>query len=80
VFTAVVLLGGIKSIGRVTALLVPIMAVFYVLGGSVVIIKNAALVPAAFASIFADAFTGNAIAGGAIGYRNKIWCCPCCIL
>lgn len=67
VFTAVVLLGGIKSIGRVTALLVPIMAVFYVLGGSVVIIKNAALVPAAFASIFADAFTGNAIAGGALG-------------
>ncbi len=67
IFTAVVLLGGIKSIGKVTALLVPVMAVFYVLGGSVVIIKNAALVPAAFSSIFADAFTGNAIAGGALG-------------
>ncbi|NCC80664.1 MAG: sodium:alanine symporter family protein [Clostridia bacterium] len=67
IFTAVVLLGGIKSIGKVTALLVPIMAVFYVLGGSVVIIKNAALVPAAFASIFSDAFTGNAVAGGALG-------------
>ena len=67
IFTAVVLLGGIKSIGKVTALLVPVMAVFYVLGGSVVIIKNAALVPAAFASIFSDAFTGNAVAAGALG-------------
>lgn len=67
VFTAIVLLGGIKSIGKVTALLVPVMAVFYVVGGSIVIYKNAAIVPAAFSAIFADAFTGNAIAGGALG-------------
>lgn len=67
IFTSVVLLGGIKSIGKVTALLVPVMAVFYIMGGSAVIIKNVALVPAAFSSIFTDAFTGNAIAGGAIG-------------
>ena len=66
-FTSVVLLGGIKSIGKVTALLVPVMALFYVVGGSIVIIKNGALVPEAFYSIFTDAFTGNAIAGGAIG-------------
>lgn len=67
IFTSVVLLGGIKSIGKVTALLVPVMALFYVIGGSLVIIKNGALVPAAFYSIFTDAFTGNAIAGGALG-------------
>lgn len=67
IFTGIVLLGGIKSIGKVTAYIVPIMAVFYVLGGSVVIIVNAAYVPAAFASIFSDAFTGNAVAGGALG-------------
>lgn len=67
IFTAIVLLGGIKSIGKVTALLVPVMAVFYVLGGSVVIIKNAAFVPAAFASIFSNAFTGEAAVGGALG-------------
>lgn len=67
IFTGIVLLGGIKSIGKVTAYIVPIMAVFYILGGSVVIILNAAYVPAAFASIFSDAFTGNAVAGGALG-------------
>ncbi len=67
IFTSIVLLGGIKSIGKVTALLVPIMALFYVIGGSIVIIKNGALVPEAFYSIFTDAFTGKAIAGGAIG-------------
>jgi AGCS family alanine or glycine:cation symporter len=67
IFTGIVLLGGIKSIGKVTAYIVPIMAVFYILGGSVVIILNAAYVPAAFASIFSDAFTGDAVAGGALG-------------
>lgn len=67
VFTALVILGGIKSIGRVTAYLVPIMAVFYVLGGLLIIILNFNLVPAAFALIFTDAFTGSAVAGGAIG-------------
>jgi AGCS family alanine or glycine:cation symporter len=67
IFTGIVLLGGIKSIGKVTAYIVPIMAIFYILGGSVVIILNAAYVPAAFASIFSDAFTGDAVAGGALG-------------
>jgi AGCS family alanine or glycine:cation symporter len=67
IFTGIVLLGGIKSIGKVTAYIVPIMAFFYILGGSVVIILNAAYVPAAFASIFSDAFTGDAVAGGALG-------------
>lgn len=67
VFTATVLLGGIKSIGRVTALLVPVMAVFYVLGGTIVMFKNSAMIPAAFSAIFSDAFTGHALAGGALG-------------
>ncbi|MFB5661438.1 alanine/glycine:cation symporter family protein [Alteribacillus sp. HJP-4] len=65
--TAVVILGGIKSIGRVVAFLVPIMAVFYVLGGLTIIITNFNLVPAAVGLIFTDAFTGQAVAGGAIG-------------
>ncbi|MDA7026695.1 sodium:alanine symporter family protein [Bacillus sp. CLL-7-23] len=66
-FTALVILGGIKSIGRVTSLFVPIMALFYVISGLIIIISNFELVPGAISLIFSDAFTGQAVAGGAIG-------------
>lgn len=67
ILTALVILGGIKSIGRVTSFIVPFMAIFYILGGIVIIILNIDLVPAAIGLIFTDAFTGKAMAGGAIG-------------
>lgn len=67
ILTALVILGGIKSIGRVTAFFVPIMAVFYVVAGLIIIFLNFDAVPAAISLIFKDAFTGNAIAGGALG-------------
>ena len=67
VFTALVILGGIKSIGKVTAIFVPIMAIFYVVGGLVIILMNMDLFPSALGLIFTDAFTGQAVAGGAIG-------------
>ena len=66
-FTGLVLLGGIQSIGRVTAFFIPFMAVFYVLAGLIIIIMNATEIPAALALIFRDAFTGEAAAGGALG-------------
>lgn len=66
-FAGAVLLGGIKSIGRVTAFFVPIMALFYVLAGLAVIVINIDIVPSAFATIFEYAFTGEAATGGAIG-------------
>jgi AGCS family alanine or glycine:cation symporter len=67
IFAGLVILGGIKSIGRVTAFFVPIMALFYFIAGAIVVIMNFDLVPAAFGLIFSDAFTGQAAAGGAIG-------------
>lgn len=67
IFTALVILGGIKSIGRVTSYFVPIMAVFYVVGGLVIILINVSALPSALGLIFTDAFTGQAVAGGAIG-------------
>ncbi|KXH78825.1 sodium:alanine symporter family protein [Sporosarcina sp. HYO08] len=67
IFGALVILGGIKSIGRVTAFFVPIMALFYVIAGGIVVVTNINLVPAAFGLIFTDAFSGQALAGGAIG-------------
>lgn len=67
IFGALVILGGIKSIGRVTAFFVPIMALFYFIAGAIVMVMNINLVPEAFATIFKFAFTGEAAAGGAIG-------------
>jgi alanine or glycine:cation symporter, AGCS family len=66
-FAGLVILGGIKSIGRVTAFFVPIMALFYFIAGAIIVVMNFDLVPAAFGLIFSDAFTGEAAAGGAIG-------------
>ncbi|MEG6616045.1 sodium:alanine symporter family protein [Peptococcaceae bacterium 1198_IL3148] len=65
--TAAVILGGIKSIGKVTSFIVPFMALFYVLGGLAIVALHIDLVPEAFALIFSDAFTGQAAAGGALG-------------
>lgn len=67
IFTALVILGGIKSIGRVTAVFVPIMALFYFIAGLLVIVMNITEVPDAFATIFKMAFSTEAAAGGAIG-------------
>ncbi|WP_213423778.1 alanine/glycine:cation symporter family protein [Bhargavaea massiliensis] len=67
IVAALVILGGIKSIGRVTAFFVPIMAVFYFGAGLVVMITNFSLVPGAFGIIFQEAFGFGAAAGGAIG-------------
>ncbi len=67
IFAGLSIIGGIKSIGRVTAFFVPFMAVFYIIGGLIVLILNINLIPGAVALIFTDAFTGKAVAGGAIG-------------
>lgn len=67
VFAMVVLVGGIKSIGRVTAGLVPIMIIFYVLGALYILVVNVGALPAAFAQIFSEAFTGTSAVGGFAG-------------
>lgn len=67
VFALLVLVGGIKSIGRVTAGLVPVMIIFYVLGAIYILIANIGGVPAAFAQIFTEAFTGTSAVGGFAG-------------
>lgn len=62
-----VIVGGIKRIGQVASRLVPIMAVFYIIGALVVIFANISEVPAALGMIFTDAFTGTAATGGFAG-------------
>ena len=65
--TGLVIVGGLKRIGAFTEKLVPFMAAIYILGGIVLIIKNAGQLPAAFSLIFQNAFTGTAAAGGFAG-------------
>jgi len=66
-FALLVLVGGIKSIGRVTAGFVPIMIIFYVAGALFILATNVTELPAALALVFTDAFTGTAATGGFIG-------------
>ncbi|WP_373483937.1 alanine/glycine:cation symporter family protein [Acetobacterium sp.] len=67
VLAFLVILGGIKSIGKVAGVIVPFMAVFYVLAALVVIIINYQNVPAGIAEIFTMAFSPKAMAGGVGG-------------
>ncbi|BAC12828.1 alanine/glycine:cation symporter family protein [Oceanobacillus iheyensis] len=67
VLTALVVLGGIKTIGKVTSFFVPIMAVIYVFGGLTIMVMNFDLIPAAVNLILTDAFTGSAVGGGILG-------------
>ncbi|MCF4007404.1 sodium:alanine symporter family protein [Corynebacterium uropygiale] len=62
-----VLLGGIQSIGRITAAFVPMMIIIYVVGGLIVLGLMVDQIPAAFQLIFTDAFTGTAATGGFAG-------------
>jgi AGCS family alanine or glycine:cation symporter len=65
--SALVIFGGIKRIGKVVGKLVPIMIAVYFMVVILILVLNAADIIPAFRSIFADAFTGNALLGGALG-------------
>lgn len=67
VLIALILLGGIRRIGRVTEKLVPFMALIYIVLAVGVILFNIGHVPAVFASIVEGAFHPAAVTGGAVG-------------
>ena len=67
VLAGLVIIGGIKRIGRVTSKLTPIMSIIYVMGAAVILIKNASLVPDTFRLIFYHAFNPSAAMGGFAG-------------
>lgn len=66
-FTAMVVLGGIKSIAKVTQFLVPFMIIIYVTGASIILIMKISFIPQIFALIFKHAFTPTAAVGGFLG-------------
>lgn len=65
--TAFVVLGGIKSIGKAAGIIVPLMALGYMAAGLFIIFTNFSLIPQTLALVLEDAFTGQALAGGALG-------------
>ena len=66
--TALVVIGGIKRIGKVTSLIVPFMIIIFIVLVLILIIANAAAIPAAIASIFTSAFTARSVVSGFAGY------------
>lgn len=67
VIVGAVIIGGIKSIARVTEKIVPFMAVIYCAAALIIILANITEVPAAFSAIFVGAFSAEGVAGGAVG-------------
>ena len=62
-----VLIGGVKRIASVSQIVVPFMAIIYVVFVLILVITNITKVPAAFATIIQAAFSPKAITGGAVG-------------
>lgn len=67
ILSLVIIVGGIKSISKVSSVVVPFMAIFYVVAGLIVIIMNIQNLPAGIAMIFKMAFSFEAVGGGLCG-------------
>ncbi|MEG0777782.1 MAG: sodium:alanine symporter family protein [Oscillospiraceae bacterium] len=66
-FTALVIIGGVKRIGSVTEKLVPLMSLIYIVGALMVVITNIGSIGEVMKSIFVGAFNPSAVLGGAVG-------------
>lgn len=67
ILTSLVILGGIKNLGRVNALLVPIMSLFYIIGGLIIIVIHGDRIFSVITLIFTEAFSPAAAVGGFLG-------------
>lgn len=66
--TCVVIIGGIKRIGKIASMLVPFMSLLFIIMSVVIIIINAKAIPETFRVIFTSVFSTKALAGGVGGY------------
>lgn len=71
IFVALILIGGMSRIASFAELVVPFMALLYIIGSFVIIFKNGSQILPAFKSIFVGAFTTQAAVGGALGVTVK---------
>jgi AGCS family alanine or glycine:cation symporter len=67
VLVGVVIFGGLKRIANVASKMVPLMIIIYFVAVVIILLMNIKEIPSMFALIFSDAFSGNAVAGGALG-------------
>jgi len=67
IMVSLVIVGGIKRIGKVTEKIVPFMALVYIVGALIILILHINLVPTILGNIFANAFSFKAVGGGAAG-------------
>ncbi len=67
VLTLIIVIGGIKTISKVSQVIVPVMAVFYIVAGLIIIIGNFQNIPSGVAMIFKMAFSFEAVGGGLCG-------------
>ena len=67
ILTALVIFGGIKRIAQVASYMVPVMVVLYLFSGLLVIFNHITEIPSLLGLIIHDAFTGEAVMGGAVG-------------
>lgn len=67
VLALMIVLGGIKTISKVSSVLVPAMAIFYIIAGIIVIFGNLSGIPEGIKNIFVMAFSGKSVAGGIAG-------------
>lgn len=67
ILAAMVILGGIRRLGKVAGKLVPVMAILYIGGALIIIVSNISAVPAALALIVESAFNPASALGGAAG-------------
>ncbi len=67
ILALVIIIGGIKSISKVSQVVVPLMAVFYIVAGLAVIIGNISNIPTGIVMIFKMAFSVKAVGGGLCG-------------
>ena len=68
---ALVIIGGLKRIASVTEMIVPFMAIGYIVGSLVIVICNISTLPAVFAAIWKGAWGMQAVGGGIVGYGVK---------
>lgn len=67
IFALIIIVGGIKYISKVSSVVVPFMAIFYIIAGIIVIIGNLENVPAGIREIFSMAFSLESVGGGLCG-------------
>lgn len=67
ILALLIIIGGIKSISKISSIVVPFMAIFYVVAGVIVIIGNISNVPEGLKEIFTMAFSVKSVSGGVLG-------------